>query len=72
MTTRTLPALLGFAFVAVAFAEDLGVAILCLLGAAIFQLVTALVRGDLSLEDLQDRAESARSGFSNPDRTPIR
>lgn len=65
MTTpsRILPALLGFLFVAVAFAQSLGVALLCLVGAAIFHVVAALIRGDLSLEDLQDRAEAARSGF---------
>ncbi|MDO9356449.1 MAG: hypothetical protein Q7T55_22315 [Solirubrobacteraceae bacterium] len=71
-TSRILPAILGFAFVAVTFAENLGLAILCLVGAAIFHLVAALYRGDVSLEDLQDRAEAARSGFNSPDRTPIR
>lgn len=63
-STRILPAILGFAFVAVAFAENLGVAILCLLGAAVFHVVAGLVRGDLSLDELQDRAEAARSGFA--------
>jgi hypothetical protein len=71
-TSRILPAILGFAFVAVAFAENLGVAILCLVGAAVFQLVAALYRGDVSLEDLQDRAEAARSGFNGPERTSVR
>lgn len=74
MTTssRIVPALLGFAFVAVAFAENLGVAILCLVGAAVFHLAAALIRGDLSLEELQDRAEAARSGFNQSDRTTAR
>lgn len=63
-TPRVLPAILGFAFVAVALTESLGAAVLCLIGAAVFHLGAALYRGDLSIEELQERADAARSGFA--------
>lgn len=65
-TTRSsLPALLGFAFVATALALDLGSAVLCLLGALLFHVLHGLWRGELSLAELRERAEAARSGFTN-------
>lgn len=64
-STSSLPALLGFAFVATAFALDLGTAVLCLVGALLFHVVARLWRGDLRLEELRDRAEAARSGFAD-------
>ncbi|MBJ7471375.1 MAG: hypothetical protein JHD16_08725 [Solirubrobacteraceae bacterium] len=69
-TSRILPALLGFAFVVVTFAENLGVAILALLGALVFHLAAGLLRGELSVDELRDRAEGARSGFAQSGRTP--
>lgn len=65
MTSSSLPAILGFAFVATALALDLGSAVLCLVGALLFHVVARLWRGDLHLEDLRDRAEAARSGFAD-------
>jgi hypothetical protein len=49
-------ALLGFLFVAAWIALGFGDAILCLLGAAAFYLITAFYRGELDLEALQQRA----------------
>lgn len=76
MTTNRsiLPALLGFAFVAVALSVDLGAAILCLFGALVFQLAYGLWRGDLSIAELRERAEAARTGFTdgaNAKRPPV-
>lgn len=66
MPTVPGAAVLGFAFVAAWAAFGLGWAALCLLGAAVFALGAALVRGELDLEDLRERADAARSGFSAP------
>ncbi|MEH3053849.1 MAG: hypothetical protein PGN13_07560 [Patulibacter minatonensis] len=41
---------------------------LCLVGAAIFQLLALLWRGELSLAELRERAEAARSGFADSPR----
>jgi hypothetical protein len=67
-TRPFLPAALGFAFVAVAFAQTLWIALLCLLGAAAFHVLHGLFTGTLSLAELQERAEAARSGFADPSR----
>jgi len=66
MTTprSILPSALGFAFVAVAFGQGFWVAVLCLLGALAFHVGHGLYRGDLTLGELQERAEAARSGFA--------
>jgi hypothetical protein len=53
-------ALLGFLFVAVWAAGDFGDAILCLIGAAVFYLVSALYQGELSLDELQQRLSPNR------------
>ena len=66
MPTVPVAAVLGFAFIAAWAAFGLGWAVLCLLGAALFALVAALVRGELDLEELRERADAARSGFSAP------
>jgi hypothetical protein len=64
-TPRTLlPAALGFAFVAVAFGQGFWIAVACLLGALVFHVAHGLWRGDLTLSELQERAEAARSGFA--------
>lgn len=52
--------LLGFLFVAVWIAGDFGDAILCLIGAAVFFLATAVYHGELDLDDLQRRASNTR------------
>lgn len=55
MTTKQFSALLGFLFVAVWVAENVGYALLCLVGAALFGAVGAIVEGELDLGDLQGR-----------------
>jgi hypothetical protein len=55
MTTKQFSALLGFLFVAVWVAENVGYALLCLVGAALFGAIGAIVEGELDLGDLQGR-----------------
>lgn len=55
MTTRHFAALVGFAFVAAWIALSFGYALLCLLGAAVFYSLAAVVEGDVDLGDLQAR-----------------
>jgi hypothetical protein len=50
-----IAAVLGFAFVAIWIAVDFGAAVLCLIGALVFSAITAFLRGELNLTDLQDR-----------------
>jgi hypothetical protein len=61
MNQQQLAALLGFLFVAAWAALGIGDAILCLIGAAVFALVTAFYRGELDLTELQQRASGNRS-----------
>ncbi|MBV8987005.1 MAG: hypothetical protein JO372_00455 [Solirubrobacterales bacterium] len=61
MTSKQLAALLGFLFVAAWAALGFGDAILCLVGAALFYLATALYRGELDLAELQHRTTNFRS-----------
>jgi glycopeptide antibiotics resistance protein len=55
MPVKFFAALLGFGFVAMWIAFDFGNAILCLLGALLFYLVAALLRGELDLAEVQSR-----------------
>lgn len=55
MRPAQFAALLGFLFVVVWVAGDLGDAILCLIGAAVFSLAAAAYRGELDLTELQQR-----------------
>ncbi|HEV2819439.1 MAG TPA: hypothetical protein VGW11_02930 [Solirubrobacteraceae bacterium] len=55
MTTKQFSGLLGFLFVAVWVAENVGYALLCLVGAALFGAIGAIVEGELDLGDLQGR-----------------
>jgi hypothetical protein len=59
--SKYFAAALGFAFAAVWIAADFGRAVLCLLGAAVFYLVAALIQGDLHLGEIQDRLGSRRN-----------
>lgn len=68
MDHRHLPAVAGFAFVAAWAAFGLLTALACLLGAAAFQAGFLLLRGELSLAELRERADNARAGFSAPPR----
>ena len=60
MTSTQFAALLGFLFAAVWAALDFGDAILCLICAAVFYLAHGLYSGQLSLDDLQQRATQSR------------
>lgn len=63
MTTRkALLALLGFLFVAAWIALSFGEAVLCLLGAAVFYAVGAVLEGEIDLGDMQDRMRSQQRG----------
>jgi hypothetical protein len=57
---QQLAALLGFLFVAAWAALGFGDALLCAIGAAAGYLVTAFYRGELDLEDLQQRSGRSR------------
>ena len=59
-------ALLGFAFGAAWAAWGFGWAALCVLCAAVFAGAALVLRGELDLEDLRERADAARTGFSAP------
>ena len=61
MTPQQLAAVLGFLFVAAWAALSFGNAVLCLVGAGIFYAGTALYRGELDLEQLQQRASGPRT-----------
>jgi hypothetical protein len=52
---RAFAAGIGFAFVAAWIAFSFGEAILCLLGAAAFWAVAAVIEGDVDLGELQSR-----------------
>jgi hypothetical protein len=57
---KQFAALLGFAFVAAWIAFGFGNAILCLLGAAVFYAVGAVVQGELDLGDVQTRMQRSQ------------
>jgi hypothetical protein len=61
MNAKQFAGLLGFLFVAAWIAFGFGHAILCLIGAAVFSVTTALYQGELDLADLQQRARQPRS-----------
>lgn len=60
MNPQQLAGLLGFLFVAAWAGLGFGDALLCLIGAAVFYLVTAFYRGELDLTDLAQRASASR------------
>lgn len=61
MTPQQLAALFGFLFVAAWAALSFGDAVLCLIGAGVFYLATAVYRGELDLNELQQRASQSRT-----------
>jgi hypothetical protein len=63
MTSSQLAAVLGFLFVAAWVALDFGDAVLCLLGAAVFYVVTAVYRGEIDMLSLQQQASSTPRAF---------
>ena len=69
MTTRPLAALLGFAFVAAWIALNFGYALLCLLGAAAFYAVAAVLENDIDLGALQARVTQRQSASDHAART---
>jgi hypothetical protein len=60
MNPQQLAALLGFLFVAAWAALGFGDALLCAIGAGACYLVTAFYRGELDLEELQQRSARTR------------
>jgi hypothetical protein len=58
MKPAHLAALIGFLFVAAWAALGFGDALLCLIGAAVFYVVTAFYQGELDLSDLQQQTRS--------------
>lgn len=60
MNPQQLAALLGFLFVAVWAALGFADALLCAMGAGAGYLLTAFYRGELDLEELQQRAVRSR------------
>ncbi len=61
MTPQQLAALFGFLFVAAWAALGFGDAVLCLIGAGVFYLATGVYRGELDLNELQQRASQSRT-----------
>jgi hypothetical protein len=60
MNAKQLAGLLGFLFVAAWIAFGFGDAILCLIGAGVFYVATALHQGELDVVELQQRARQSR------------
>lgn len=63
---RVFAAAMGFAFVAAWIAFNFGEAILCLLGAAVFWAVAAVIEGDVDLGELQGRLRGRDEASSVP------
>ncbi len=61
MKPQQLAAVIGFLFVAAWASLGFGDAVLCLVGAAVFYLVTAFYRGELDLAEVQQRAAGPRA-----------
>ena len=67
---RAFAAAIGFAFVAAWIAFSFGEAILCLLGAAVFWAVAAVIEGDVDLGELQSRLRGRDEASSMPPPQP--
>jgi hypothetical protein len=65
MKSQQLAGLLGFLFVAAWIAFGFGDAILCLIGAVVFYVATAVYHGELDLSELQQRTRPPRSTSVN-------
>ena len=57
MSHQQFAALLGFAFVAVWVGPGFDAALFCLLGAAVFWAIDGLRRGELDLEEINQRIQ---------------
>ena len=62
MSTKHFAALLGFAFVAAWISFNLGYAILCLLGAAIFYALAGVAEGEIDLGEVQQSLRRSAPG----------
>jgi hypothetical protein len=62
MNLKQFLALLGFLFVAAWIAFNFGYAILCLVGAAVFYAIGALLQGEIDLGDVQARVQRQAGG----------
>jgi hypothetical protein len=70
MTTKQFAAVLGFGFVAAWIALNLGYAILCLVGAAVFYGAAAVLQGEVDLGELQRRLRTGGEAGSLRSPTP--
>ena len=61
MTFKQFLGLLGFLFVAAWIAFNFGYAVLCLVGAAFFYGIGALLQGELDLGEVQSRIQRSQS-----------
>ena len=60
MNLKQFLGLLGFLFVAAWIAFNFGYAILCLVGAAVFYAIGAVLEGELDLGDVQSRIQRSQ------------
>ena len=60
MNLKQFLALFGFLFVAAWVAFGLGYALLCLVGAALFYAIGAVLEGEIDLGDVQTRVQGNR------------
>lgn len=67
MSLKQFLGLLGFLFVAAWIAFNFGYAILCLVGAALFYAIGALLQGEFDLSDVQSRIQGQQRGYPGRD-----
>lgn len=70
MTQQQFAAILGFAFVAIWIASSLGDAVLCLLGAAAFWVVSSYLQGELDLQGINERLQGSQQSSQGTHRQP--
>lgn len=61
MNLKQFLGLLGFLFVAAWVGFNFGYAVLCLVGAALFYAIGAVLQGELDLGDVQSRIQRSQS-----------
>lgn len=61
MNLKQFLGLLGFLFVAAWIGFNFGYAVLCLVGAALFYAIGAVLQGELDLGDVQSRIQRSQS-----------
>jgi hypothetical protein len=71
MNVQYFAGLLGFLFAAAWYAFGFGEALVCLIVAGLFYAVARFMQGDLDVDEVRERVEGARAGFSRPQRTGV-